>query len=64
MLILKGISFIDLLMGDSLGVVQRISFMILMATLLGGFLLLSLIFLLKEILVTVSIRMRTARAMI
>ena len=64
MLILKGISFIDLLMGDSLGVVQRISFMILMAILLVGFLLPSLIFLLKEILVTVSIRMRTARAMI
>ena len=64
MLILKGISFIDLLMEESPGAVQRISFMILMETLLDGFLLHSLIYLQKGILVIVFILVRIAIVMI
>ena len=64
MRILKDINFIALLMVDIPGVVQSINFTILMATLLDGFLMRSLISLPIKILVTVSIPMRIAKVMI
>ena len=64
MRILKDINFIALLMVDIPGAVQSINFTILMATLLDGFLMRSLISLPIKILVTVSIPMRIAKVMI
>ena len=64
MRILKVTSFIVLLMVGLLGVEMRISYLTLMAILLGGSHMLNLIYLLRGILIIVSIQVKIVIVMI